>query len=313
MPVLDFKELPLANSGCGDQDTFELFTRDFFGYLGYKVLEGPDRGADGGRDVLLEEIRPGPGGQTNLKWLVSCKHKAHSGKSVTPDDEMDVRDRIDKFGCQGFIGFYSTLPSAGLAGKLKPSALKVEVQVFDRERIEGKLLHSSEGLKLAQRYFPQSIEKWTRENPKPAEIFSQNPELKCESCGKDLHDPKSHGIIVIWSKLRKDYEGKEHIEDIYWCCKGFCDDKLGALRRKKGLSDGWEDIPDVMIPTVYLKWVMTILNELHSEVTYSDRAFEKLKSFLLATYPFVARSLTTKEKERMKMLMMIPSYLGGMG
>jgi hypothetical protein len=185
--------------------------------------------------------------------------------------------------------------------------------VFDRERIEGKLLHSSEGLKLAQRYFPLSIEKWTQENPRPAEIFSQNPELKCESCSKDLRDPKSHGIIVIWSKLREDYEEKELIEDIYWCCKGFCDDRLGGLRRKKGLSDGWEDIPDVMIPTVYLKWVMTVLNELHSEVTYSDRAFEKLKSFLLATYPFVARSPTTKEKERMRMLMMIPSYLGGMG
>lgn len=313
MPVLDFKEIPPPNTGRGDQDTFELFTRDFFSYLGYKVLEGPDRGADGGRDVLLEETRPGPGGQTHLKWLVSCKHKAHSGKSVTPEDEMDVRDRIEKFGCQGFIGFYSTLSSTGLAGKLKQSALKVEVQVFDHEKIEGKLLHSSGGLKLAQRYFPQSIEKWTGENPKPAEIFSQNPELKCENCRKDLHAPKSHSIIVIWSKLGKDYEVKESIEDIYWCCKGFCDDALGSQRRKKGLSDGWEDIPDVMIPTVYVKWIMTVFNELHSGTRYSDRAFEKLKSFLLATYPFVARSLTTKEKERMKMLMMIPSYLGGMG
>ncbi len=310
MAILNFKEIPPSNSGKGNQDTFELFARDFFSYLGYKVLEGPDRGADGGRDILLEETRVGVGGEIQLKWLVSCKHKAHSGGSVTPEDESDIRDRLEKFGCQGFIAFYSTLPSAGLSQKLKQSVLKAEVQVFDCAKIESKLLGSSSGIELTQRYFPASIDNWQTENPKPARIFSEEPELHCENCHKDLLTQDSHGIIVIWTVPRSDYEKeKERNEDIYWCCKGFCDDKLSASRRAKGLIDSWEDIPDIMIPTVYVKWIMTVMNELRSGVAYSDAAFDKLKCFLLQTYPFVARHLTTSEKERLKSLMMIPSYL----
>ena len=61
MPILNFKEIPEAHGGNGTQDTFEMFARDFFEYLGYTVLQGPDRGADGGRDILLEEKRTGVG------------------------------------------------------------------------------------------------------------------------------------------------------------------------------------------------------------------------------------------------------------
>lgn len=124
MAILDFKEIPEANKATGIQDTFELFARDFFDYLPYKSIGEPDRGADAGKDILVEETRTGVGGETKIKWLISCKHKAHSGKSVTPSDEGDIRDRVEANDCQGFIGFYSTLPSSGLNRKLQRSYLK---------------------------------------------------------------------------------------------------------------------------------------------------------------------------------------------
>lgn len=44
MPVLDFKEIPEAHKATGLQDTFELFSRDFLAFLGYKIISDPDRG-----------------------------------------------------------------------------------------------------------------------------------------------------------------------------------------------------------------------------------------------------------------------------
>lgn len=63
-----------------------------------------------------------------------------------------------------------------------------------------------------------------------------------------------------------------------------------------GLTDGWEDVGDVMMPTVFIKWTISILNELRSGTIYSDEAFNQLKEFLLNVYPFACRHLTDKEK-----------------
>ena len=161
MSALDFKEIPEAHKGSGLQDTFELFARDFLFYCGYEIVEDPSRGADGGKDLVVIEKRIGIGGITTIKWLVSCKHKAHSGTSVSPDDESNIRDRLETHLCTAFIGFYSTLPSSGLAGVLSGLKGKFEVQVFDREKIEGKLLESRVGISLASRYFANSMIKWS--------------------------------------------------------------------------------------------------------------------------------------------------------
>jgi hypothetical protein len=34
MTIINFKEIPQANTGSGDQDAFKLFARDFLKYLG---------------------------------------------------------------------------------------------------------------------------------------------------------------------------------------------------------------------------------------------------------------------------------------
>lgn len=310
MPLFDFKEIPTP-SGGPYRDQFELFAREFLEFLGLKVLVGPDRGPDAGRDLIVEERRTGVAGETRVKWLVSCKHKAHSGAAVSPDDEADIHDRVSTHGCQGFLGLYSTIPSAGLAAKFNAPSLPFEVQVFDAEKIEKRLLSSSAGAELAKRFFPISVAKWKKEHPAPAELFSETPELSCLYCGKSLLHPEPSGIVVIWTTSHNNTDDKERTEHVYWCCKGQCDETLNRKYDKDDLTDGWEDIPDLIIPLTYIRWIIVTFNEFHEGMTYSDEAFKRLKELLVNLFPLVSRDMTTEEKERIRRLSMVPNYLGG--
>lgn len=165
MPFLDFKEIPQANLANGKQDTFELFSRDFLKNFGYEIISEPNRGRDGGKDLIVQETRIGIGGKTYIKWLVSCKHKAHSGQSVTAEDETRISDRLKAHGCNGFIGFYSTLPNSSLTDVLegfKRSDTSFEFQIFDNGKIESELLENPIFLRIFARYFPSSFEEWTK-------------------------------------------------------------------------------------------------------------------------------------------------------
>jgi hypothetical protein len=170
MPVLDFREIPTSARGA-ERDQFELFASEFLNLVGFRIIEGPDRGPDAGRDLIVEELRTGVAGETRVKWLVSCRHKAHTGVSVTPEDEPDIHDRVATHGCNGFMGFYSTLPSSGLSAKLN-AAPPFEVQVYNSERIERELLKSETGADLARRFFPKSFAAWGKEHHAPAHLVS---------------------------------------------------------------------------------------------------------------------------------------------
>jgi hypothetical protein len=171
MAALNFTEIPSAQSGT-DRDRFELFAREFLVAEGFRIVEQPDRGADGGRDIIVEEDRLGPGGANVVRWLVSCKHKAHSGASVTPGDEQNIRDRLGTHRCHGFVAFYSTLPSSGLGqtlGALRPT---FEYLQLDAEAIERKLLDSPRGRVLAARYMPRSFNRWIQDSHAAALVSS---------------------------------------------------------------------------------------------------------------------------------------------
>ncbi len=86
-----------------------------------------------------------------------------------------------------------------------------ESQVFDKEKIERELVHSSRGLEIAERYFPKSLSEWKTENPKPAKIFADEPSLKCKVCKKELLSQDDKGVITLWQRTRTNYEKKpEH-------------------------------------------------------------------------------------------------------
>ena len=312
MPALDFTEISPATSGPG-RDSFELFAREVLHLLGFRILEGPDRGADGGRDLLLEEARTGVAGETRVRWLASCKHKAHSGASVTPTDESDIQDRLNAHGCEAFLGFYSTVPSTGLAGKLNGAAGKFEHTIFDPERIERVLLKGPEGLAIAKRFFPASIAKWLASDRRPAKIFAEPADLKCDYCGKSLLHPEPHGIVTFWRPYSQSGPSAKRTEKVYFSCKGRCDDRVQASMRNTGLSDTWEDITDLVIPTVYVRWIMGTFNDLRGGEEYSDEAFDKLKDMFLNLYPLICRHPSETDFERVRSLMEFPRSLGGLG
>lgn len=156
--LINFKEIPVANSGNGDQDTFEKFARDLFEKMGFEIINEPSRGADGGIDIKILEKRTVASEIVNIYWLVSCKHYAHSGNSVSRSVETDIKDRLEEHNCSGFIGFYSTLPSSGLSSKL--ANMKIPYKIFDNEKIESQIVGITNMEDVFLRYFPLSYKKW---------------------------------------------------------------------------------------------------------------------------------------------------------
>jgi hypothetical protein len=188
--ILDFTEIPAANSSNGHQDTWEKFCRDFLESLGYSIISEPARGPDGGLDLKVKEVRIGISKSTEVYWLVSCKHYAHSSKSITIDIETDIRDRVEAHQCTGFIGLYSTIASSPLKNKLYGLSNKLEYQIFDNEKIENRIVGHLSQENLFLRYFPVSYRKWKeiyffRE---PVKLFRNYCEAKYEDQIKILEE-----------------------------------------------------------------------------------------------------------------------------
>lgn len=314
MGLLDFKEIPKANGGDGQQDEFELFARDFFETLGFRIDEGPDRGVDGGRDIIIIEKRMGSLGETTIKWLVSCKHKAHSGSSVLENDEEDIAGRIAQFECNGFIGFYSTIPSSGLSKKINALKNRYEICIFDHEKIEKSLLDNSNMDSIIKRYFPISYKNQAT-IVGPSMIYNTYHPLKCEVCGKDLIKrgvaDNYLGLVVLVQDM--DYfdetNGGEKITQVYCVCKGQCDDIMES-RLKGHVITNWQDISDLTIPYQYLKWVIGIMNQIHEgSVVYTDEAYEQIKTVTLNIAQVVMRQPSVKEMQRTKSLLSIPDWV----
>lgn len=303
--VLDFKEIPQANQGGGLQDTFELFARDFLLYLGYHIIEDPDRGADGKRDLIVEERVSGIDTKIAIRWLVSCKHFAHSGSAVKDSDEINILERTQQHNCNGFMGFYSTLPATSLSGVLK--GIDLSSVVYDREIIESRLLKDLEGQRLAARYFPISFRNYQIENPVPAEIFSDSKPICCEVCGQDLLSGEKEGIfITLKPALLEDEDGipiesDNQIKEIHFVCKGECDEILKKTYRYSFL-DSWADIDELQNPTLWITNLFRFLDRIHDQ-DMSEGAFLTMKQMFIRSYPYIARHLTSKEKKRVSDLL----------
>ena len=150
--MIDFTEI------SSDGEMWELFARDLLQELGFFIESVPNRGADGGKDLLVTEELRGNLGNYRFRWLVSCKHFASSNKSVQERDEQNILERLESFNSDGFIGFYSTVPSTGLSNRLEDLKRRGKIKdhkIFDRQVIEGYL--TSVGYSnLLMRYFPNS-------------------------------------------------------------------------------------------------------------------------------------------------------------
>ncbi len=296
MGVIDFKEIPSSKGGEPGQDSWEFFARDFFSALSLEIGGGPDRGPDSGRDLIVREERAGRIGRSVHTWLVSCKHFAHSGKAVSDRDEVDPLGRVRKFNADGFIGFYSTIPSSSLAETLRRLEEQMNVRLYDSALIEQSLM-KNRGLEgVFKRYLPHSFQRWEREDKSPATLYDSYVPLSCVTCGKDLLEERT-GIVVIVRQWKGEDRGK--IVNLYWACKGECDRRLEGDYVARGYLTGWEDISDLAIPVVFMRWIMGHMNRMRAgEDVYADEAFEKLKEFTLAMAQVVVREESEAETKR---------------
>lgn len=288
--MIDFCEV--ANG-----ETWELFSRDFLTDLGFSVAEPPDRGADGGRDMLLVEHLHGPLGDHDLRWLVSCKHnaRARGQRSVVLKDEPNILDRVRAFETQGFLGMYSTLASAGLGRKLSQLLQRGELasyRILDHKLIENHLLQAGSS-HLVARYFPES---YRRIKPLHA-IASRYEPLPCVVCGDDLLEAmyEKDGMSLV-QYATETVNGHQHIKGLYWSCKGSCAD---AVQQRIGNDyAGWHGLDDLTIPALYLTRVLAILNRMKAGETYSDSALEQQKNLLIALGQRVFRMMTAEDRRR---------------
>jgi restriction endonuclease len=161
MQSIDLTEIPRASHG-GSQgkvqgEAFEHFARAFLSALGLEAVEGPDRGPDDGRDLIVVEVLTGGITSAKRRWLVSVKHYAHDGRAVGVDDEINVVDRVAHFRADGLIAFYSTLPSSGLARRFRELEQRFPVLIYDAGRI-AELLHGDPRLaQVFKSYLPKSF------------------------------------------------------------------------------------------------------------------------------------------------------------
>jgi hypothetical protein len=298
--MIDWTEIP-------DGDTWELFARDFLVALGFVVDVGPGRGADAGRDLLVSEQLQGRFGTRKFSWLVSCKHFAVSDRSVSADDEINIVDRIRQHGADGFLGFYSTLPSAGLVERLKDYRDRGELsssEIFDRKKIEGHFFDT--GLsRLALRYFPASYD-----HMRPIQKFFGNyNSLTCEVCGTDIlarsvREPFNANLVVAHPK-----EQADDIESLHIVCKGPCDKTIERRLFSQGFTTTWEDIGDLVSPIFFLKNMMSYMNILHArESTVSEQGHKRMKEVYIALAQRTLREMTKEDEERFNELVAIEEF-----
>lgn len=295
--MIDFKEIDQTG------EEWELFARDFLETLGYYIESSVDRGPDGKKDLIVSEHLRGNLGNYKFRWLVSCKHFANrnSSNSVKEADEPDVLERVEFYNCDGFIGFYSTVPASGFNTRLNGLKAKGKIKdyrVFDHKLIENYLIRVGYS-DLLMRYFPESYKK-----VKPLHLITKEYlPLRCKSCGIDiLQEMFKNEYHAIFAQIYSMKGDNQHVHDVYCACKGGCDDRINK-RLPSDRFTNWSDLGDIMIPHKFIQWILITLNEIRTGfTTYEDEAYKKEKKFIVTIAQKVVREMTQEERDRVDLL-----------
>ena len=199
----------------------------------------------GEKDLIVTERLKGRIGRYEFKWLVSCKHKATSQRSVSETDEPNILERMKAYKADGFIGFYSTIASSGLGTRLdnlKANGDIKDFKIMDGKYIENNLITGARS-HLFINYLPKAYI-----SVKPIHHVTDKYEpLECIVCGKDLlmasYKDERGGNIVFAEDL-----DKKRFEHIYCVCAGSCDRHYQRqLFDSQGLITSWHSLTDLMI------------------------------------------------------------------
>jgi Restriction endonuclease len=153
--MLDFKEL------SKDGTSFEMLLREVLFAQGLDVASS-GVGPDGGKDLICVERLSSLFGSSSRRWLIQCKHFAHSGRSVGTPDIDNIRDSCSQHGVQGYVLAASTYLSSSLVNRLEgiaaDPAANLLTSYIDGPMIE-RLLLSPNLFHVAQRFFPISASR----------------------------------------------------------------------------------------------------------------------------------------------------------
>lgn len=297
--MIDFTEI-------ADGDAWEAFCRDYLVAKGLTVEVPPGRGPDGGRDLLVREQLRGVLATRPFTWLVSCKHYATSGKAVGASDEINITDRLEHHCADGFIGFYSTAPSAALVQRLKElrDAGRIQAfEIYDGTRIAGGF-HDAGLSGVLLQYLPESH---TRLRPVHPLVGRYEP-LPCDVCGRDLLRAsvvERDGGVILFGYPR-DASSTEPVERVEFACRGECDRRMEARLAQQGMFAGWDDISDYCNPLIFIRRLTGHMSGVRSgRNTYSDAAHEKLIKFYLALSQRTLRQTTDEDLKQLRRVMTI--------
>jgi hypothetical protein len=150
--MLDFCELPI------DGMAFELLIRELLTKIVSRVFWS-GRGPDGGRDLLAEESHKGIFATTTNRWLIQCKHNAHSGGGVGIRDLDNIVDSCNQHNATGYVLMCSTYPSSAVVNRLEAitsnRANSITATFWDAAKIE-QVLSTPSTWPIAQRFLPKS-------------------------------------------------------------------------------------------------------------------------------------------------------------
>lgn len=168
--MIDFKELPQ------DGIRFEQVIRDLLVLEGFEV-HWTGVGPDHGRDLIVVEKLSGKLSEYKKKWLISCKHTAHSGKSVGRDQAGNITEDCNAIKAEGYILACSTQPSSSLVTRLEEIAKSQNITTifWDSIEIEKRLLQPNT-FRLIHTFFPESSKnyKWNIYNSHSPAFWAAN-------------------------------------------------------------------------------------------------------------------------------------------
>ena len=151
--MIDFREL------SPDGTDFELMMRDLLQRQGLEVYWS-GKGPDGGKDLICIERIEGLFKPSTRRWVVQCKHKAHSNHSVGAEEIIDICGICKANNARGYMLACTTQPSSALITKFDLTEANGDISIafWDGKKIEHELM-KPQNWDIAEQYFPNSVRR----------------------------------------------------------------------------------------------------------------------------------------------------------
>lgn len=238
-------------------EDFELLCRDVLESYDALIVSEPTRGPDQKKDLVIEiTSRDLLGNSEKIKYLVQCKHKAHSGRSVLEAEIGDFRSACLLHKTDGYFLITSTIASVTVANNLnaEKESGPLKVIIWDGKKLEGKIESSPNSSQIIEKYnlkenlelqFSEMRNILMGEYHLPFDLYKE----VSEECFKAL----------IFEKISYDSELKQKKEYIGFCCSqdGLTDHYTQSIKKKYKLNDirfivkNKPKPPNVTLPELY--------------------------------------------------------------